>query len=149
MHLNRIWKSWVWLCDGSSSKNMKSLLQECASCHPFRVTKGSVISSHRCSLPLKQNRTATNVFLQRDGASQDECEEIRRVRRGGEWNRWLPLLFSDHLCHTYTSGCARICSRGGGGGDDHRSGMNMKPGKQNENGERQTGGMAAAHPCQE
>lgn len=88
LYLIQIWNSWVSLCDGSHSKNMKSLLQECASCHPFRVTKDSPVFSHRSSLPLKQSRTTTNVFLRGGRASQDESEGIQRVLRGGKWNRW-------------------------------------------------------------
>lgn len=90
---------------------MKSLLQECASCRPFRVTNGCGVSSHRSShrssLPWKQ---ATNACLQPDGASRDESEEIQRVHR-----RLGPASGLAPAGHTYTPGSASAAGKGRGG----------------------------------
>lgn len=67
--LIQIESSWVLLCDGSHSENIKSLLEE-RSCQPFRVTKGSSVSSHRSTLPLKTER------------NRDKCVSAERWERG-------------------------------------------------------------------
>lgn len=84
--LIQIESSWVLLCDGSHSENIKSLLEE-RSCQPFRVTEGSSVSSHRSTLPLKTERNRDKCV-----SAEDESKEIRRFLRVGKWNRWLHLL---------------------------------------------------------
>lgn len=75
LDLIQSWRSWGLLCEASNSENIKSLLEECASCHPFRVTKGSPVSSHRSALPLKTERKRDKC-VSAETLLEDDSEEI-------------------------------------------------------------------------